>query len=151
MEEKKQRERNLSRALWGFNSRCIAKQGWAGILRRRGIQWDPSRHGVSSVSTVMHELPGHVPRPSAFQAAANGTFKNGGYASVAPIKMLEWGWWGIARHYLKPVLRGRTAEQLVTGDCVVTVVFIFLCHFEPKSKHILKLTKFGTHYPEKDT
>lgn len=35
----------------------------------------------------MHELPGHVTRPSALQAAANVTFKNGGHASVAPIKM----------------------------------------------------------------
>lgn len=37
----------------------------------------PSRRRVSSVSTVIHELPGRVTRPLAFQAAANVTFAAG--------------------------------------------------------------------------
>lgn len=36
---------------------------------------------------MIHELPGHVTRPSAFQTAANGTFKRRGHASVAPVQM----------------------------------------------------------------
>lgn len=39
----------------------------------------PSRRRVSSVSTVIHELPGRMTRPSAFQAAANVTFKRSGH------------------------------------------------------------------------
>lgn len=40
---------------------------------------------MSSVSTVLYELPAHVTRPSAFQTAANVTFENSGH--VIPIKM----------------------------------------------------------------
>lgn len=39
----------------------------------------PSRRRVSSVSTVIHELPGRVTRRLAFQAAANVTFKRSGH------------------------------------------------------------------------
>lgn len=57
------------------------------ITALSGIQWDPSRHGVSSVNTVIYELPGHVTCPSAFQAVANVTFKCSDHTRVAPIKM----------------------------------------------------------------
>lgn len=55
-----------------------------------GIQWDPSRHGVSSVSTVIHELLGCVTRPSAIQVVANATLPRSP-CRVVPIKMQNEG------------------------------------------------------------
>lgn len=47
-----------------------AWQTWVGrsVTALGDIQRDMSRHGASSVSTVIHEAPGHVTSPSAFQA-----------------------------------------------------------------------------------
>lgn len=97
-----------------------SKRGVGRNITARWLLWEPSSHGVSSISTVLYELPGHVTRPSAFQTAANVTFKDSGHASVEPIKMQKWD---VAWHYLQCMLHDATTEWRVIGRLNIICMF----------------------------